>query len=645
MPPRRLRPPTGRRAAALVAATTVLGLAHAAAVWGRYHVGSFDDDSAYLYMATALAHGTGLAGRLPDGWPLLRDYPPGYPALLAPLVALFGSGHGWVPERLLSLCADAAVFPLTWRWLRGRVDEVAAAGVLVLLAVNPVLATWASMTTPELVYVVSFLFLLLAAEKWQHSPRLLSPSGAAAILLAAGGVWLKEAGLGVAAGLVLWCCWQRRWGRAIVSAGAVAALLVPILVARAATGVALAGSRYTGEINGYIAGGLLHKLALIPVGLGQLLFYALFEGVTPVFSPWDRSFVAMVLVSAVASVAALAFVAAGARRWIRERGGDAAVWLVAAYLLEVVAYRYVNERRIVLILPVVTAWWVLGARLAGRWWVRRAPNAAGARLGANRRRAAVAASATFAAVVLGAQFGSDYLVRAGSGSTSEPAGSRYERLLAALGPPGSVVESDFEWTTALYSGHPAAMSAFTPTYTSCAPAAARAALAGLVADRAAYGYTAQFNAEFVDDGCLAHLALTEPWAVPLLQTRRDHATVFEVVGPGTVHPALRGLAVVLSASSAGPSIQRALPAGSVVTQVSLGAATGPAGTTRSVTVQLDVHGRWLTVAAAPGPVGGGRTPWLLARLPAGVPAAAVRVTVAGTGVGGVRLSDLAVVGR
>ncbi|MST31714.1 hypothetical protein GHK86_03090, partial [Acidimicrobiaceae bacterium USS-CC1] len=45
----------GRRETALVVALTTLGLLHVAVVSVRYHVGSFDDDAAYLYMAEGIA--------------------------------------------------------------------------------------------------------------------------------------------------------------------------------------------------------------------------------------------------------------------------------------------------------------------------------------------------------------------------------------------------------------------------------------------------------------------------------------------------------------------------------------------------------------------------------------------------------------
>lgn len=619
-------------------------MAHVALVAPRYHVGSFDDDSAYLYMAQSIAHGTSLFGRLPNSFPVVDAYPPGYSYLLAPLVAVFGAGHGFWPERALSVLCYGALFPLTWSFLRRRgTDEITRLSVLGLLAINPLLGTYGSMVMAEMPYLLVFLALLFAAERWVASARTFSAAGVATVVLAAGAVWLKEAGLAMAGGMVLWLFWSKRWRKAFAAAAGCGLLLAPVAVARLVNGVPLAGARYASEIGSYYSGGLLHKAVLLPLGALEFVFYALYAAVTPVDSPLSNHLGVLIVVGGLASAAAAVFCVVGAAVWWRRRGADVVLFVVGAYALECMAYRYVNERRVLLFLPVAAAWYVMGARATGRWVLGTARRRRWAEPAVWHRRFAAAGFA--GVLVLLVQLPTDYVVRLGE-STSRPAGSPYMALLARLGHPRSVVETDYVWTTALYSGHPGMTSAFQATYNDCSPALA---LAGLREDHAAFGYTAAFFPPAVDDPCLAALAATQPWAVTLLHTSWDDATVFEVLGPGTVHPDLRKLATSLSATApaggGSADAEWSLPPSSTVTQVSLGGAHSLGGRTGSVTVALQVGGAWRTVASRRGPVGaaGSVNPFLLTRLPAGVHADAVRVTV--TGSGPARLSDLAVLGR
>ena len=602
----------------MVCLLTALAVAHAVVVGTRYHVGSFDDDAAYLYMARGLARGVGLSGRLPNGYPLLLDYPVGYPALLVPLLLLLGSGHGFLAERALSVVCTAALLPLTWVWLRRRgIGERPAAAVLGLLAVNPVIATFGSMVTPDVPFAVAFLGLLLVTETWWHSARAWSPWAVLTVVLLAGTVWLKEAGLGMAAGLVMWLLWCRRWLRGALAAAGTAVLLLPLLTARVAAHVPVAGARYTAEIGHNIGGGILHRLVVLPADAAQLVFYALYAGVTPVDSPLSDHLATLVVFAGVASAAAALFCTVGAVTWIRRYGSrDPVAWFVAAYALECIAYPYVNERRTLLVVPVLTAWYVLGAVATGRWLVGAARRRGWADPEVWHRRLAV--SAYVGAALLLVQFPTEYRETIGH-STSRPAGSPYMTLLSRLGPRGARVETDYLWTTALLTGHPGVKGAFYATYGRCSPSAA---LDAVRRDRAAYGMVAAFNGHSLDDACLARLAGTEPWSVVLLHTPRDDATVVEYLGPGTVHPRLRPL---LRVARAGRERVWQLTAGARVTQVSVGASD-------SVDIRLRVAGRWRTVARRRHP-----SPWTLVALARATPATAVAVA-------GSAVSELVVLG-
>jgi hypothetical protein len=235
---------------------------------------------------------------------------------------------------------------------------------------------------------------------------------------------------------------------------------------------------------------------------------------------------------------------------------------------------------------------------------------------------------------LSAQLPRDYLVGFGQ-DTSHFGGSRYALMLSRLGTPAEVVETDYLSSTALFSGHETRNLAFLDTLTTCTPAVVRLALAQ---DQAGYLLLGDVNKPgLLDSPCLYAAATSSPWAVELLRTDRDQASVFELIGPGTGHPDLRELTGPASSSH-----QRAANATSVfewdwgrltpVTQVSLGEARA-AASTGSVKVQLrQSNGQWRTVAASASAVGDGKgaAPYLLASL-AGLEASGLRVEVAGRG--------------
>jgi hypothetical protein len=127
-------------------------------------------------------------------------------------------------------------------------------------------------------------------------------------------------------------------------------------------------------------------------------------------------------------------------------------------------------------------------------------------------------------------------------------------------------------------------------------------------------------------------------AVELLHTDRDNASVYELIGPGTGHPDLRDLTseATLSESNTPNGVTTfewnwndLAP----VTQVTVGQAAS-ARSTMSVLLQLrGSDATWRTVAASRSAVGDEKdaAPYLLASLPAGSQATAMRLVITGTG--------------
>jgi hypothetical protein len=637
-------------------ACVAVALVHSYVVGHYYFVGSFDDDANYILTAKALISGQGLTGHLINGDPVVGSYPPGFPLLIVPIELL--RAHSYVPFQVLSALCFAMVLPLTWVYLgrRGLPDVVRVAAVA-LLALNPVMATFGAMVMAETPFLVCLLVFLLALDLWERTPRVLSPIGVLTVLIGAETVWLKEAGLAFVLGVGLWFVLRRRIAKGVAVVAGLVITLVPVIVARVIDGVPLAGARYSAELGTYYSGGLASQLIhVLPSASWQWLTVALPATVLPSGAPLPTDGIWGALISVVV-VQVAGFTVAGfviaARRY-----RDATIVAVPAYILETVLWPEVNERRVILVLPVLMAWYALGVRAAVLWTV--------ARWRARRRslpalRTAWAVLGLVVVVVpLVLQFPRDYLFDLGQAS-SRPEGSRYTELLYALHPHATLVETDYKYTVALLTGHHTADNAFLNVILDgCSETNARK---GLATDDAGFLLIGAVNKPYlIDNACLFGLATSRPWAVRLLRTDRDEASVFELIGPGTAHPGLvnRLAGARLSASggleyvpvrSAGAgdnpgAAETTAAAGGrgtftwsfgrlePVSQVSVGEAGTTVGLARGVELQIHVaDGTWRTVASAPRAVGDGRshTPFLLVHLPAGTVASGFRVVVDGTG--------------
>ena len=71
------------------------------------------------------------------------------------------------------------------------------------------------MVMAEAPFVLVLLLALLALDQWERRPGWRWAT--VEIVLLAFLVWLKEAGIGLAVGLVLYELWRRRWRRAVAT--------------------------------------------------------------------------------------------------------------------------------------------------------------------------------------------------------------------------------------------------------------------------------------------------------------------------------------------------------------------------------------------------------------------------------------------
>ena len=643
-------------------------IVHAVVVAPHYHVGSFDDDANYLMIAHLLASGGGLTSRLASGSFVAANYLPGYPLLLVPVVWLFGGSL--LAPRVLSAVCVAALYPLTWLWAgRTGVTPQLRAALLALLALNEVLATYSTMVMAEAPFLVALVLALLAVDAWERRPGW-RPAAASVVVLAYA-VWLKEAGVGLLVGLGLYWAWRRRWGRLVWTAAGSALLLGPGVVARLMSDGSLLGNRYTGEITnpgGSFPGALASE---VMSNIWSYLQGVLRSSVLPAGNPLASGGPVHWMVIAV-GVSVPVLGALGAVVWYRRRPA-AETWMVGVYFLETLAYPFNNQRRVILVLPVVTLWYVVGVHAAWCWVWRAASR--GARQAVTRRAVAVAGVAAALAATVGPSvpgFGANYLFGAHLQS-SRFVGAPAITMLSALGQAASVVETDYRGSVAYFTGHRTAWSAFTVT-TGQGPTASedlgnctvRDVAPRLRADGASFLLLGDLNFPgYIDNPCLLGLASAQTTAraigaVRLLASNVDQDSVFELLGPASAQPGLldRTSGVRPTTGAGVPSKVVRMPGNGsgdhgfhaytvpprgghasavwkfarpgVVTQLSLGLAYATAPV-RSTELSLEVApGRWAPVATAAGAVGpGGAQPYLLA-LP-GRRALAARVTVYTTG--------------
>ncbi len=639
-PPHR---PWWKRPVVGVGIPLAVGLVHVALVAPHYFVGSFDDDASYILTARALLAGQGLTGHVVSGAVVSGSYPPGYSAVIAPLVWIWP--HSFLPLRLLSTAFFALMFILTWIYLGRRgVGEGPRIVTLGLLALGPPLATYGSMVMAETPFLATLLVLLLLVDQWDRESRVWTWNGLGVIVAAGALIWLKEAGVGIVAGLLLWLLVHPQGGRhlqggrrlvrpATVGLGVVA-LLLPVLVARLIAGIPLTGSRYSSELGSFYRGNLANRVAsVIPHSTWHLLATAIPATLVPYLSPipftgaWSHLW-------KVVSWQVTLFIVLGAIVWFR-RHRDAALAVVAVYLLETVLWPEVNERRAILVVPVLAAWYALGVVTA--WRAVRSWSAARRKL----TQARVVAAALAVGVVVGPlipQMPRDYLFSLGQNS-SRFAGSRYVSLLSHLGVPSDVVETDYLSSTALFTGHRTAWTAFNGALTACYSPALEGQLA---TDKAGFLLLGDVNKPgLLDSPCLLTYASSSPGAVRLLHTGRDDATVFELIGPGTGNPTLtdltRDVGPVSSRAGSATILEWAWGKPSPVDQVTVGEAAFDSGGTASVSVELQrPDGVWSVADSAFSPVGDEKAaaPYLLARFPAGDTATALRVVMSGSGSGG-----------
>ena len=507
----------------IVGLICLVAAAHAALVAGHYVIGSFDDDGHYLALAKAFVHGKGYVDTSAPGAPTESLYPPGYPLLIAPFVA--SSSTVLWPLRLLSALAFVGCIPLLGTLVRryGFSVRVAAAAML-LFALNPTAGTFATEVMPESIFLLVLLVVLLALPRWEEDDRLLSWAGAGVAIGAPYLLLLKTAGLPMLAGIGLWLAIRRRWRHLATLIVTSALIIGPVLVLRLVAGPVV-GDRYTSEYQ--IAGplipaiwhGVVHYFnnaipdTLVPIEGARLLGHG----------------VVLDALLKVVRYTATPLVMLGWWSWLRRRI-DVSALIVPFYLLETLPFPFINQRRVILLLPWVVAWYALGWRdvlkVVARW------RPVMSRAWAPSAVTAVPAAAVVA--ILAWQMPRDYLLQLGE-RTPAARGSGYVAALSEMTPPDWSIETGYRWTIADLTGRTATNTAhFTfncpdPT----APGDTEVLRQMLNSEHVATVLDAALKwPSTMDQACVFQTMSVAKWAIPVY-TGRDESTVFMLVGSGT----------------------------------------------------------------------------------------------------------------
>lgn len=362
--------------AALVAATAAFDLSLA-----RNHLlGVSGDDAYYLTLAQALATGHGFVDLNLPWAPAETSVPPGFPLLLAPLVALT-SAHAHLLQVVPLVFAVLAV-PLTFAYLRslGLRFLPALAGAA-LVGFNPSLGLYSTIVMPETMFVCAVVAVLLLVRAWVRAPAV-SGWGAGAAAAALVLFELKLAAVLLLVPLAAALLATGRRAHALVLAIAVSAAGLPLLAVRLASGASPAGSTYDADFGtayGGLHGGELLRSVAATVGrnLATLVYPTLAETPTGLQPAWPAHGAAA-LGAALARDGLLALLTAAmlAGAWLLwRRTRDAGALAVPGYLLLVTVFPIMNTRRTVLVLPVLVAWLVLGLGEAHRRLAARVPPA------------------------------------------------------------------------------------------------------------------------------------------------------------------------------------------------------------------------------------------------------------------------------
>lgn len=192
-----------------------------------FYVGTYMDDANYIILAESIAEGRGYRQiNYPDA-PLETRYPPGYPVVLAPIIALRSDNLDLL--KLPSVIAAALAVWLVWRLFGDRVsDRRKVLLALMLFSLNPLVVGHSVAVMSEGLFLLVALLAVWAIDrsrqlegthaiKWSLIAAVIA---AICALVRTGGWMLLPAGL-------LSLALRRRWRAILIFTVAFLVLMLP----------------------------------------------------------------------------------------------------------------------------------------------------------------------------------------------------------------------------------------------------------------------------------------------------------------------------------------------------------------------------------------------------------------------------------
>jgi 4-amino-4-deoxy-L-arabinose transferase-like glycosyltransferase len=345
----------------------------------KIHTGG--DSSHYVLLAESILRiGDGYADTLAPGAPVPHTkYPPGYPMLLVPLLALFG--RDIVVLKLLSVALTVASVALFATLARERMGEGGWLPVGLAFAVSPVVVDYSHWLLSESAFLLCTLVALLLLERAGREEGL-GPYFWLATVAMAGSYWVRSIGAALVVAGTLHYALSRQWRKCLAYSSLGAALTLPwFLRGRALAGTGspyleqfLLKSVYEPEAGYHDLGGMIGRFfANVEIYSAREMPRALVGS----DATWATTTPLKALAIGVCVIGLVGFV-----RVVRSRSGPAEVYFALSLLAVLLFEEVVSDVRY--LMPLVPL--VLLYAHEGLTWLERA----GERIGGRRTFAAVA---------------------------------------------------------------------------------------------------------------------------------------------------------------------------------------------------------------------------------------------------------------
>jgi hypothetical protein len=215
--------------------------------FGEFPVGAGMDDAYYIEMARSLAEGRGPVIHLNEIVPPWSPglFPLGFPLLLSPLA--WSTSASVQVFRLVPMLAVFALVPVCLLLARNAAPGVRLA-LAALVCLNPWAVGYGVRVFSDLPFAVTSLVVVLLFLDQADKPFLGKARFIALVVVSAGSIMIRSVGLALLMAMVVYWLGHRKWSRALLLVGGVAAVLLPHAVVSSETGGGLITPGYLQQV-------------------------------------------------------------------------------------------------------------------------------------------------------------------------------------------------------------------------------------------------------------------------------------------------------------------------------------------------------------------------------------------------------------